>query len=234
MIREADRVTDEFVALISHELRTPLTTIIGYLELTLDDAELAEEHRRYLEIVDHSAARLLKLMDNLLLVAQIEAGALEIRAGELDLAAVARKAVNEAQACAAAKGIALTSGTDAVALVHADKGRMFQVFDNLVSNAIKFTPEGGDVRVSVAGAGGMVRLEVVDTGIGIPPEAHERIFQEFRQADDKISQRYGGTGLGLSIARKLVELQGGHMGVASKPGEGSRFWFTLPLSVQGG
>ncbi|HEY8631400.1 MAG TPA: HAMP domain-containing sensor histidine kinase [Gaiellaceae bacterium] len=229
MIREADRVTDEFVALISHELRTPLTTIIGYLELTLDDAELAEEHRRYLEIVDHSAARLLKLMDNLLLVAQIEAGALEIRAGELDLAAVARKAVNEAQACAAAKGIALTSGTDAVALVHADKGRMFQVFDNLVSNAIKFTPEGGDVRVSVAGAGGMVRLEVVDTGIGIAADDQPRLFERFFRTSTVAEQQLPGTGLGLYIVRAIVEAHGGSITVRSELGEGTSFSVALPV-----
>jgi signal transduction histidine kinase len=99
-----------------------------------------------------------------------------------------------------------------------------------VSNAIKFTSTGS-VAIRAKPVGAMVEVSVVDTGIGIAPEAHERIFQEFRQADEKTSLRYGGTGLGLSIARKLVELQGGQMGVASKPGEGSRFWFTLPLPV---
>ena len=146
MMREAERLVDEFVALISHELRTPLTSIIGYLELTLDDANLTDEQRGYLGVVDHNADRLLRLVDDLLFVAQFEAGQLEARSGELDLAAVARQAVAEAQPSAVEKGITLTSDANIAAPVQADKGRMFRTLGNLVSNAIKFTPAGGDVR----------------------------------------------------------------------------------------
>ena len=110
----------------------------------------------------------------------------------------------------------------------ADPSRVREILTNLISNAIKFTPTGS-VTVSSSASGPMAEISVVDTGIGIAPEAHERIFEEFRQESDQVSRTYGGTGLGLSIARKLTELQGGEMGVESTPGHGSRFWFTLPL-----
>jgi len=113
----------------------------------------------------------------------------------------------------------------------ADPGRVREILTNLTSNAIKFTPRGS-VTIRGKAMGAMAEISVIDTGIGIPAEAHERIFQEFRQASDKISRTYGGTGLGLSIARRLAELQGGRMGVESELGKGSRFWFTLPLRAQ--
>jgi signal transduction histidine kinase len=113
----------------------------------------------------------------------------------------------------------------------ADPSRLREILTNLCSNAIKFTAQGS-VTIVTKPVGGMAEISVVDTGIGIAPEAHDRIFEEFRQANDKISGTYGGTGLGLSIARRLTELQGGHMGVESQPGKGSRFWFTVPLWAQ--
>ncbi len=109
-----------------------------------------------------------------------------------------------------------------------DPVRVREILTNLVSNAIKFTP-AGSVAIRSMPAGAMAEISVLDTGIGIEPGAHERIFDEFRQADENVSRMYGGTGLGLSIARKLVELQGGQMGLDSEPGKGSRFWFTLPI-----
>jgi signal transduction histidine kinase len=229
MMREADRVVDEFVALISHELRTPLTSIIGYLELTLDDATLTEEQRGYLDVVDHNADRLLKLVDDLLFVAQLEAGELEVRASEVDLAAVARQAVAEAQPRAAANGIALTCDADAVVPVHANKRRLLQVLDNLVSNAIKFSPAGGDVRVSVSHPDGMARLEVADTGIGIAADDQQRLFERFFRTATVAEQHFPGTGLGLYIARAIVEAHGGTIAVSSEPGEGTSFSVELPV-----
>ena len=229
MMREANRLMDEFVALISHELRTPLTSIIGYLELTLDDASLTDEQRGYLDVVDHNADRLLKLVDNLLFVAQLEAGELEVRASELDLAALARQSVAEAQPRAEANGIALTCDADAVVPVQANKGRMSRVLENLVSNAIKFTPAGGDVRVSVSRTDGVARLVVADTGIGIAADDQQRLFDRFFRTSTVAEQHFPGTGLGLYIARAIVEAHAGSITVRSEPGEGASFSVELPV-----
>jgi signal transduction histidine kinase len=231
MMRESDRLVDEFVALISHELRTPLTSIIGYLELTLEDGNLTEEQRGYLDVVDHNADRLLQLVDDLLFVAQLEAGQLEVRPSELDLAAVARKAVAEAQPRAAANGITLTCDADAAVPLEADKGRMFRMLDKLVSNAIKFTPAGGEVRVSVSNADGVVRLEVADTGIGIAADDQDRLFERFFRASTVVEQHFPGTGLGLYITRAIVKAHGGSITVCSEPGEGASFSVALPVAV---
>ena len=235
-LQKASEFKSEFLAKMSHELRTPLTAIIGFCEVLIGgmDGELNREQAEDTQQVLQSALSMLELVNEILDLSKIEAGRLEVAIQVIDLAASAKQVIATLHQLAEAKALTLTSDVPAAARsVKADPDRVRQVLTNLVSNAIKFTT-AGSVAIRAKQVGAMVEVSVVDTGIGIPPEAHERIFQEFRQADDKISQRYGGTGLGLSIARKLVELQGGHMGVASKPGEGSRFWFTLPLSVQGG
>jgi signal transduction histidine kinase len=231
MMRESDRLADEFMTLISHELRTPLTSIIGYLELTLDDGNLTDEQRGYLDVVDHNADRLLRLVDDLLLVAQLEAGQLVVRRVELDLAAVARQAVAEAQPGAAAKNITVTVDADVAVPLQADKGRVFRTLQNLLSNAIKFTPAGGDVRVSVSQADGVVRLEVADTGIGIAADDQERLFDRFFRASAVAEQHFPGTGLGLYIAQAIVQAHGGSITVRSKPGEGTSFSVDLPTGA---
>jgi signal transduction histidine kinase len=225
---EADRLKDEFVALISHDLRTPLTSIIGYLELTLDDGNLSEEQRGYLRVADRNADRLLHLVNDLLFVARLEAGELNLQPSELDLAALARQSVSEAGPRASAGGVELTCETDGVVPIQADKGRMFQLLDNLVSNAIKFTPAGGGVRVSVGPANGVVRLQVTDTGIGIDPAEQGRLFERFFRTASVAEQQIPGTGLGLYIARVIVEAHGGSIEVASRPGEGSSFCVEFP------
>jgi signal transduction histidine kinase len=225
---EADRLKDEFVALISHDLRTPLTSIIGYLELTLDDGNLSEEQRGYLAVADRNADRLLHLVNDLLFVARLEAGELNLQPSELDLAALARQSVSEAGPRASAGGVELTFETDGAVPVQADKGRMFQVLDNLVSNAIKFTPAGGGVKVSVGPANGVVRLQVSDTGIGIEPAEQGRLFERFFRTATVAEQQIPGTGLGLYIARVIVEAHGGSIEVQSRPGEGSSFCVELP------
>jgi signal transduction histidine kinase len=228
---EADRVKDEFVALISHDLRTPLTSIMGYLELTLDDGNLTEQQRGYLDIADRNADRLLRLVNDLLFVARLEAGQLDLQPGELNLAAVVRQSVAEAEPRAAAGGIELTCETSDVAAVQADKGRMYQLLDNLVSNALKFTPAGGDVRVSLTPVNGVVRLEVSDTGVGIASAEQGRLFERFFRASTASDRQIPGTGLGLYIARAIVEAHGGSIAVRSELGEGTSFRVELPAGA---
>jgi signal transduction histidine kinase len=228
-LREADRLKDEFVALISHDLRTPLTSIMGYLELTLD-GDLSQDQRGYLEIVDRNAGRLLRLVNDLLFVARLEAGQLDLHPSELDLVAIVRQSVSEAEPRAAAKGIALTCTAADVPAVQADKGRMFQLLDNLVSNAIKFTPEGGDVAVSLARVNGVVQLEVADTGIGIAENEQQQLFERFFRASTAAQRHIPGTGLGLYIARAIVEAHGGSISVDSVPGQGTSFRIDLPVT----
>lgn len=230
---EAGRVKDEFVALISHDLRTPLTSIMGYLELTLDDGNLTDEQRAYLDIVNRNADRLLHLVNDLLFVARLEAGQLDLHPGELDLAAVVRQSVAEAEPRAAAGGIDLSCEAGDVPAVQADRGRMFQLLDNLVSNAIKFTPAGGDVRVSLTPVNGVVRLEVSDTGIGIATAEQARLFERFFRASSASDRQIPGTGLGLYIARAIVEAHGGSIAVRSEPGEGTSFRVELPTGASG-
>jgi signal transduction histidine kinase len=228
-LREADRLKDEFVALISHDLRTPLTSILGYLELTLEDEDLTDNQRGYLEVVGRNAQRLLRLVSDLLFVARLEAGQLELQQSELDLAAVVRQSVAEAEPRAAASGIDLTCETEPVPPLNADKGRIFQLLDNLVSNAIKFTPDGGNVRVSVTAANGAVRLKVSDTGMGIPSDEQRRLFEPFFRSSTATERQIQGTGLGLYIARAIVEAHGGDISVESEPGHGTAFRVEMPV-----
>jgi signal transduction histidine kinase len=225
---EADRLKDEFVALISHDLRTPLTSIVGYLELILDDDNLTEQQRGFLDVADRNADRLLRLVNDLLFVARFEAGQLELHPSDLDLADIVKQSVAEAGSRAVAGGVDLTYEAEGVADVHADKGRMFQLVENLVSNAIKFTPTGGDVRVSLTRVNGVVRLEVADTGIGIASEEQERLFERFFRASTASEHQIPGTGLGLYITRAIAEAHGGSIAVRSDPGEGTSFCVELP------
>ncbi len=228
-LREADRLKDEFVALISHDLRTPLTSIMGYLELALDSDEMPETERGYLEVVDRNANRLLQLVNDLLFVAGVEAGEVDLRFDELDLPALVRQAVEEALPRARAKSIALECETEPVPSVSADRGRMFQLLDNLVSNAIKFTPESGRAAVRLSRRDDVVRLEVADSGVGIAPEDQRRIFERFFRTSNTRDGQIPGTGLGLYIARAIVEAHGGWIGVESRPGAGTCFRVDLPL-----
>ncbi|MDM7854496.1 sensor histidine kinase [Cellulomonas alba] len=229
--REAARLKDEFVSLVSHELRTPLTSVLGYLELMQDGTDpLTDEQREYLGIIERNARRQLRLVGDLLLTAQVDAGTFAITPAPTDLADVARTAVAAATPNAEAAGVALELAVEP-APIQGDVGRLGQAVDNLISNALKFTPRGGTVRVRVeAVPTGGARLAVADTGIGIPPDELTRLTTRFFRATTATRRAIPGVGLGLSITKAVVDAHRGTLDITSAVGEGTTFTIDLPAS----
>jgi signal transduction histidine kinase len=230
---EADKLKDEFVALISHDLRTPLTSIIGYVELSLEDVQppLDDERRGYLQIVSRSSERLLRLVDDLLFVARLQAGRLILERSDLDLCTIAAQAAQEARPRAEAKHLELEFVGGSPVMIEGDKGRLFQLLDNLISNAIKFTPEGGRVEVRAVPANGMAVLDVSDNGIGLGPDEAELVFDRFFRSSRVVAQQLPGTGLGLFIARAIVDAHAGTIAASTREGGGTTFHVELPTRV---
>jgi signal transduction histidine kinase len=227
--RRLERLRDAFVAAVSHELRTPLTSISGFLEMLSDEEhELGEAGRSYLGVIRRGTTRLQRIVEDLLLVAQIEADRLVLDPVETDLADLAAASVEEALPAAAEQGIELILDLDGPLPLEADAGRLGQVLDNLVSNALKFTPSGGSVMVSASNGNGPLVLEVTDTGIGIPHEEMGQLFSRFYRASTATRRAIPGTGLGLVIARAIVEAHDGTISLESHEGEGTRVTVTLP------
>jgi len=232
-LRELDRMKDEFVALVSHELRTPLTSIRGYLELLLEDAEGFDAvHADWLSVIDRNSERLLLLVEDLLLKAQVNAGKVTLSVKDVDLTAVVAQSVQTSVPVAAARGIALTCAAGALPPAAVDPVRIGQVIDNVISNALKFTPTGGRVEVRTAQHGPHARIEIQDSGVGISEAEQERLFERFYRTPQAQSDAVPGVGLGLSIAKAIVEAHGGAITCESVEGQGTTFAIDLPLAAQ--
>ncbi len=236
---EANRATNRFLANMSHEMRTPLNGILGMVDL-LEDTSLTPEQEEFADTVRASAATLLSLVEDVLDFSKIEAGKVNVVKADFDLHALVKSTAAMLAPQARAKGLRVAAevGPDVPFLLRGDALLLRQIVLNLLGNAVKFT-DAGDVRLRIVRTGETadgvaLRFEVSDTGIGIAPEAQERIFNRFTQADDSITRRFGGTGLGTTIAKELVELMGGRIGLQSEPGKGSTFWFALALEKQAG
>jgi len=234
-IQESNRLKSEFLANMSHELRTPLNSIIGFAEL-LHQGEVpveSPEHKEFLGDILNSGRHLLQLINDVLDLAKVEAGKLEFRAETVELGVLTSEVVAVVRSMAASKQIRVDIASDpSLGRVTLDPARLKQVLYNYLSNAIKFTNEGGHVRVRVRRDGtDMFRVEVEDDGIGIAESDLGRLFVEFQQLDAGATKRHSGTGLGLALTKRIVEAQGGSVGVRSTPGRGSVFWAVLPLRV---
>ena len=227
--RGLEAAKSDFIATLSHELRTPMTAVLGAAKTLLrDDIALSPERRhQLLEMIGAQGTRLAQITEEVLLANRLDRGDLRIDSERVDLSQLASDAV-ETMRNDAPESISLSAAPNGAAEAIGDRDRIEQVLVNLIDNAVKYSPDGGEVVVSTVPAAASVRVEVADQGIGIPPAEQEAVFEKFYRADSQHRMAPSGTGLGLYICRELVQRMGGTIGVRSRPGGGSTFWFQLP------
>lgn len=229
-LARASRMKTEFLARMSHEFRTPLNSIIGFTDLLAEQGEgaLAEAYAGYVHYVSEGASHLLALVNDILDLFRTEAGRMDLRHCEFPAADATAEVLSAIGPLAEAKSIELSNDVSCTFVAHGDRTRFKQILYHLLSNAVKFTPVGGRVRVSAEPDCEAIRFCVADTGIGILCEYQTVIFDEFVQVAPPADGVREGAGLGLAITKRIVELHGGHIWVESTPGKGSRFFFTMP------
>jgi signal transduction histidine kinase len=228
--RQSSQFKDQFLAVMSHELRTPLNAIIGFLGIMKMSGSMSEKQLHMVDRSRSNAERLLTLIDDILDISKIEAGRFEINPENVELRELFARWKSQTEILAAQKGVDFKLNIDELLpqKIYVDADVLTKIVTNLLSNAFKFTAQGS-VNLTVRAAADRWKIEVSDTGIGIPADKHEQIFESFRQVDSSTRRAYGGTGLGLSIVKQLTNLLKGEIEVSSEPGKGSRFTVILPL-----
>jgi signal transduction histidine kinase len=231
-LHELDELKSAFVSTVSHELRTPMTSIKGYVDNILDGltGALTDRQSYYLNRVKFNIERLTRMINDLLDLSRIEAGRVEVRLASVCMRDLVSEVAEGFQRLAQEKSVALhVRHPDELPPVRGERDKLHQVLTNLLQNAVKFTPQGGEIRVeSQVRDDGFVQISVSDTGCGIPPHEFDRVFDRFYRGES-VTTEDRGSGLGLPIAKSLVELHGGRIWAESVPGQGSRFFFTVPI-----
>jgi len=232
-LRHLDRLKDQFIATVSHELRTPLTSIHGYLDLLVEGeaGELTDEQLQFLSVAERNTDRLRRLVDDLLLVSELDAGKLKLELGNLDLRDLAHESLESARPQAEAAGINLEFPAESPLRLTGDRMRLGQLLDNVISNAVKFTPHGGTVSVRTSRSNGSAVLEVEDTGMGIPAGEQQHLFDRFFRTQAAEENAIQGSGLGLSISQAIAQAHGGLIEVTSEENAGTTFRLVFPANT---
>jgi len=229
-VQEATKLKSEFLASMSHEFRTPLNAIIGFSDMLLSEnfGELNEKQKKFMDNVALSGKHLLRLVNDILDLSKVESGNLALDYEMFDVNFAIFETVSVLKSMAIKKNISIETKFEENIIINADIGRFKQIMYNLLSNAVKFTEDNGKILINSIFADDNLKIEVIDTGIGISAGNRDKVFQEFRQIDSSYARKQDGTGLGLALSKKLVEMHKGYIDFESEEGKGSKFWFVLP------